>query len=155
MRIAIVGGMIFNSKALDDFLWKLKEKHPQATIVTGQGKGAERHAAESAKLLGFNTIVHEVTDQQEEWFGAAALDCQVSEILYGADVILVVSNGGRCKLALEWWHRMNMHQRNVRGGLVKTKQGKYVSRREPGSEIQLFQIATAKREAKKEEPVAA
>lgn len=154
MRIAVVGGMYFDMKALDQFLWRLKEKYPDATIVTGEGKGAERHAFESAKLLGFKVIQHRVTDRQVQWFGDAALDCQVSTILAKADVILVVSNGGRSKIALDWWHRMNMHQRNDRRGLVK-KNGKYVSRREPENQIQLFEIAAATRQQVQADKLAA
>lgn len=145
MRVAIVGGLYFDTQALDGFLFKLREKYPDATIVTGQGRGAEKHAAESAELLGFNVIVHEVTEQHEEWFGAEALNCQVSDICYGADIILCVSGGGRPKLAEEWWHRMNMHARNDRRGLIQ-KKGEYVSRREPENRIQLFKIAAATRE---------
>lgn len=144
MRIAIVGGQYFDTNELDRFLFNLAEKYPDAVIVTGEGRGAEKHTAESAKLLGFRVEQHTVTDQHRKWFGDAALDCQVNTILLDAEIIVLISNGGRCKIALDWWHRMNMHQRDNRGGLVK-KKGKYVSLRAESRRIKLFQIATATR----------
>ena len=117
--------MKFDNVALDRFLWNLRKKYPEAIIVTGNGRGAEVHAADSAAALGLTV---ERPKLQQEWYGDAAMDCQVSDVLTGADVIIIVGTGGRTTIALNWLHRMNMHQRDARGKLVK-KDGKYVSLR--------------------------
>lgn len=140
MRVAFVGGAKFDTTALDTFLWKLREKHPGATIVTGNGRGAERHVHDSATALGFKL---ERPELHPEWFGTAAMDCQVADILTGTDIIVMVGTGGRVKIAWEWIHRMNMHQRDVRGGLVKNS-GHYVSLRTPGTELKFFHVAEPK-----------
>lgn len=157
MRIAIIGGANYDTEALDKFLWALRDKYPDAEIVTGQGKGAEKHAYESAKLLGFAATQLEVTAQEQEWFGSEALNCQVASILSDADIIVTVGNGSRPTLATNWWHRMNMHERDQRQALVK-KKGKYVSHRSPESRITLHHIEAPPkkpRPARKKELIAA
>lgn len=145
VKIGVVGGMNFDNVVLDTFLWNLKEKYPDATIVTGQGKGAEKHAAESASALGFKIIVLEVTTQETIWFGAEALLLQVEGIVFDADVTLCVGSGGRVKLAWEIHHRLDMTQRDARGHIPK-KNPK--SGRSPGSERRIHHIAIPKAKPK-------
>lgn len=57
-RVAIVGSRRYDSlDAIDAFLWKLKQKHPRAVVVSGAASGVDRHAARVA--WGMNLDVQE------------------------------------------------------------------------------------------------
>ena len=140
-RIAMVGGKDFSESALIAFFEQLRLKYPRATIVTGSAAGAERSVRELAQHYGFTV---EVPPVYTEALGSEALICQVNNIVLEADVIVVVGSktSGRAKRALELWHRLNMHRRNARGGLLKEKGG-FVSWREPWNLTELHHIAPA------------
>lgn len=104
MKIALVGGTKFLPNEVDRFLLALQEKHPNATLITGEARGSEKHAAESARLLGFKV---EVPALHPEWYGEEAPLCQINDVLIEADVIVTmgVTTGGRAKRAIEIWKR--------------------------------------------------
>ena len=116
-RIAVVGGISFDSQALDRFLLGVAEKYPYATVVTGSARGAERHVQDTCTVIGVPVEVPSVNDD----FGDEALMCQVNDILLRADVIVTVGTptGGRAKRAVEihkrvyaWreeWNRVELH----------------------------------------------
>lgn len=57
-RVAIVGSRRYDTlDAVDDFLWKLKQKHPRAVVVSGAASGVDKHAARVA--WGMNLAVEE------------------------------------------------------------------------------------------------
>ena len=137
-RIAIVGGASYSEAPLLSFLYDLSKKYPSATIVTGSGRGAEGEVARTCKQLGMTV---EIPPIHRKWFGSEAMMCQINDIISGADVIVVVGNGGRPKQAIDIWHRMNMHRRTTHGGLEKDKAGHFVSRLNPWNVRELHQIA--------------
>lgn len=160
-RIAIVGGSNFDSTALDRFLWQLREKYPNVTIVTGDGRGAERHAADSATVLGFPV---ERPPLRPEWYGKEAMMVQVGMVIGGdielyrdpsgkiqhrcvghgrADILLIVGEGARVKRAFDILHTVNMHERDQRGSVVK-RNGEYVSHRVHSDPLVWHHIAVAK-----------
>lgn len=142
MRIGFIGAARFDSAALDKFPWNLKAKYPNAVIVTGDGKGAEAHTYESAQMLGFKVKRPELTKLIDP---DSAMLLQVGQIVAESDIIVLVAGGARPKLAKDIWNRINLHEKDKRGGLVK-KNGKPVSHRT--TPIQLFEIAPAIRKTK-------
>lgn len=145
MRIALIGGSKFKPNDVDKFLLKLNEKQADAIIITGEARGAEKHAAESARMLGFKV---ETLPLYEERFGKEAGLCQVNDIYMAAEIIVTMGSltGGRVKRVIEIWHRLNMHKRDARGSLLKDKDGRYVSRREPWNHMRLVSIAIPEKE---------
>lgn len=135
MRIAFIGSAQYDGAALDSFLWKLRDKYPNATIVTGDGKGAEKHVVESASMLGFTVERPPLTELLDP---DSAMLFQIGEVIANADIIVLVASGGRPKIAKDIWHRLNIHERSPQNALVK-RNGQYVSHRT--TPIQLFEIA--------------
>ena len=135
MRIAFIGSAQYDAAALATFLWKLREKHPTATIVTGDGKGAEQNVYEAAQMLGFHVERPELTKLLDP---DLALDFQVGQVIIDADIIVLVASGKRPKLAKDIWNRINLHEKDNRGGTVK-RNGQPVSHRT--KPIQLVEIA--------------
>lgn len=145
MRIAFVGGSPghYDEVALTDFLQRVRGKYPDATWVTGSAKGGEAQVREFAELTDMNLVVPSLLDEK---YVNDPMILQVNNITPEADVIVCIGTptGARAKVAHELWHRLNMHKRDVRGGLVKVK-GQYVSQREPHNQQTLHVIATKKK----------
>lgn len=143
MRVAFVGGSPghYDELHITDFLQKLRAKYPDVVIHVGSGKGAEAQVREWAELVGVDTVIPDV---DQAYYGAEADLMQVVDVIKEADAIVTMgtTGGARAKLAIEWWHRMNLHRRNERGGLVKP----YVSQRE--RPIPLTSIGIKKKEKK-------
>jgi predicted TIM-barrel enzyme len=92
---------------LETFIFKLAEKHPNAIIVTGNGRGSEQDAASWARAIGFTVIQPEL---HPELFGKEALMCQINEILIQAGsraVVVLVGTGARPTRAREIVERVD------------------------------------------------
>lgn len=147
MKIAFIGGSPghYDEVKLTDFLQKVRQKYPDATIHTGSDRGGEAQVREWAELVGMTLVVPPL---YEDHFGPEAKLMQVISIIQDVEVIVIIGTptGGRASLATQWWHRMNMHKRDVRGKLIKEK-GQFVSQRESGH-IKLHNVAVKKKEKK-------
>lgn len=111
LRVAFVGGANFESAPTEDFLVSLQTKYPDCTIVTGNGRGAEAHVREYASHLGMRL---EVPELRPDWYGKAALDCQINDICLDYDALVIVGSpaGGRPKVALDIHKRIRWHVDN-------------------------------------------
>jgi hypothetical protein len=113
----MVGGISFDPNDLDRFLLSLHEKYPNAVIVTGEAQGSEKHAAESARLLGFT--VETVPEPDANMYGDGTPRVHVERILNlpRVDVIVTMGSPGgrRAKAALEIWKRCD----NFNNGVAK------------------------------------
>lgn len=136
MRVAMLGGSPghYSEVGVTTFLQKLRVKYPDVHVVTGSAKGAEAQVREWLALVG---QPHTIPPLYEAAFGKEALLLQVTNIVLGANVIAIMGTptGGRAKFATDIWHRMNLHKRNERGGLLKVK-GEFVSGRVFPEDIQ-------------------
>lgn len=91
-RVAFVGGNTVDEDALNSHLIALRRKYPDAIVVTGSGRGAEKTVADLAAFHGFTVEIPELAENDKrEW--------QVNDILMGADVIVVVGGGHRVAIA--------------------------------------------------------
>jgi hypothetical protein len=102
----MIGGMDFDAVKLEDFLFKLAAKHPDVTIVTGNGKGAEAIVKSTAESIG---ITVEQPALRDDLYGKAALGCQINDVLIGADVIVLIGSpsGTRPKIAADIHKRID------------------------------------------------
>jgi hypothetical protein len=96
MKIAVIGSgdnraeaMSYDAVKLEAFILKLAEKYPHATIVTGNGRGAEAATKALAQAIGLTVEQPELRD---DLYGKAALACQINDVLIGADQIVIVGN---------------------------------------------------------------
>lgn len=111
LHIAIVGGARFDPVKLETFIFKLAEKHPNALIVTGNGRGSEQEVASRARAIGLTVSQPEV---HPEWYGAEALMCQINDILIEAGseaVVVLVGTGARPTRAREIVERIDKYMK--------------------------------------------
>lgn len=103
--IAVVGGTDYVEADLEAFLYKLHSKYPEATIRTGNGRGAEKAVKTLLEALGQPVFLPPLRPD----LYLNPLDCQINDILIGADVIVVVGNpdSSRPKRALDLWKRLD------------------------------------------------
>ena len=129
-RIAIVGGTDFVAEELEDFLYTLNNKYPDATIVTGNGRGAEKEAQRLLEALGMTVEVPRLhTEFKHKETSFSPTDHQVGTIIEGdfliyqdengktqhrfisprADIIVIVGNpdSSRAMKAASIWKRMD------------------------------------------------
>jgi len=125
---------------LERFLHRLRKHHPDAIILTGDGRGVEAQVVCDATGLGCEV---EQPALHPEWFGRQALACQINDIVNGCDVLVIVGarTASRARLAVDIFNRMEMMQRNIRGGLALDKRGRPISRREPEHQRKLVYIS--------------
>ena len=91
MRIAFIGGTEYNEVELEDFLYKLHAKYPDATIVTGAGRGAEKQVKTLLDAIGQTVEVPPL----HNWAKSPG-DLQIAEIL-GGQFKLLRSEDGKTK----------------------------------------------------------
>jgi len=119
MRIAFLGGTSYDAGALEDFLLALHQKYPDATIVTGNGRGAEAKVKVQMEAWGHDVIVPTLDNA---YSFSDPLACQVNDILLNADIIVTVGSrsAGRAKLAWDI-HARQTYKKNPQGGILKTR----------------------------------
>ncbi len=113
--VAFVGSMKYDEEKLFDFMDKLAAKYPAATIVTGEGAGAEKAVATYAAELGFTV---RIPYKSKERWGSDASSIQVFDVCRGyslwdsiqeeATVLVLVGDpgGSRPGAAKSWWQRI-------------------------------------------------
>jgi hypothetical protein len=130
VRIAIVGGTDFVPEELEDFLYALNNKYPDAIIVTGNGQGAEKETQRLLEALGMTVEIPRLhTEFKHKETSFSPTDHQVGTIIEGdfliyqdengktqhrfishrADVIVIVGNpdSSRPRKAINIWKRMD------------------------------------------------
>jgi hypothetical protein len=94
--------MRFDDATVNDALRQVALKYPHAVIVTGDGRGAEKHVAEFAELIGLEVMR---ANTYGDYFGKDALVCQVDTILVTTGPIILIGSGERVKRAETWLKR--------------------------------------------------
>jgi len=98
MTIAFIAGRDYDPTPIRRYL----SEHVGDVLVTGATFG-EQYASQVAESLGIEVRHPEL---HSEWFGKSAKDCQVNDILAGADAIVIGGKvGTRARLALDIWKR--------------------------------------------------
>jgi hypothetical protein len=141
--VAVIGGAKFDRESLRAWIASL----PRDTLlITGEGRfrkdGSAMDAEATVRLMGTDLGVRvDVVELREDLYRNKAVDAQIERIctLTAGDIILV-GTGGRPNKARDWWHRMNLHERDDRQALVK-RSGEYISHRSPENRRGLQEIA--------------
>ena len=114
VNVAVIGGARYDEQKLDDFVFKLAEKHPDAVIFTGGGKGAEKRVIALGTAIGLKVRQAQL---YEEWYGDEALICQVNSILIASGLIspiVLVGSGARVTRAKEIVKRLSPYESTPR-----------------------------------------
>lgn len=114
LHVAIVGGARFDEAKLEDFIFKLAEKHPDAVIFTGSGKGSEKRVIALGEGLGLKVRKAQL---YEQWYGEDALICQVNSILVASGLmspLVLVGTGARVTRAKEIRKRLSPYEKEPR-----------------------------------------
>jgi len=129
-RIAIVGGTDYVPEELEDFLYALHTKYPDALIITGNGRGAEKEVQRLLEAIGHTVEIPRLhTEFKHKETSFSPTDHQVGTIIEGdfliyqdengktqhrfisprADVIIIVGNpdSSRARKATDVWKRMD------------------------------------------------
>jgi len=123
MTIALVGGNDFDPAVIVEYL----KAHPGDVIVSGSSP-SERYAAEKAEALGLEVQVPILRD---DLYGKGARDCQVVDVLLGADEIVILgkASSGRAHLAVEIHKRVDSWRKDGRKLVYLVPEAVKVSKR--------------------------